>query len=87
MFSTHYHELMREYVKEPKVAIYHMSVLEQVQLPIPFKPDELDRINFRIQFRLNSINLTRVQFLKLIYATGIQILDYILEEPFLRTEN
>ena len=30
IFSTHYHELMREYVKEPNVVIYHMSVLEQV---------------------------------------------------------
>ena len=30
IFSTHYHELMREYVKEPAVVIYHMGVIEQV---------------------------------------------------------
>ncbi len=34
IFSTHYHELMREYVKEPNVVIYHMSVLEQVILQL-----------------------------------------------------
>lgn len=31
LFSTHYHELMREYVDNSNVAIYHMSVMEQVR--------------------------------------------------------
>ena len=31
IFSTHYHELMREYVNEPAVIIYHMGVIEQVR--------------------------------------------------------
>ena len=33
IFSTHYHELTREYINEPGVAIYHMSILEEEEEP------------------------------------------------------